>query len=373
MIRPYLIDIGIGRYMPVILLASFALCACTAEEPPRASTPRQVKVETVTTQPREGLRLIGVVQTQHRADLSFEFGGLLEQVLVRAGQDVRQGQILAQLDRRPAQLKLDQAKAQLATQKQQVIQSQQALERNRRLFADGTVAQKDVEQATAQYQASVAQRAIDDAAMQLAQRELAATQLKAPFDGRVVSYEAEPHTQISAAQAVIKLEASGNQDVVAQVPVEQARTLSVGGNALAYDASEAGAPLQLKLRSLSPAAKNGLLQEAKFEVISSATRLIDGTTLSVQVAPGTGAVVMTLPQQAFRGSLTTQHAEVFVYEPQIRQVVLRPVELGGLQGSRLIVRDGLAPGEQVVTAGAAFLSDRQTVSLFKPTTSGAAE
>ncbi|HHH9110652.1 TPA: efflux RND transporter periplasmic adaptor subunit, partial [Pseudomonas aeruginosa] len=66
-------------------------------------------------------------------------------------------------------------------------------------------------------------------------------------------------------------------------------------------------------------------------------------------------------------------AEVFVFEPQTRQVTLRKVEVGGVSGSRLIVRDGVAPGDQVVIAGAAFLSDRQPVLLFKPAVSASAE
>jgi hypothetical protein len=161
--------------------------------------------------------------------------------------------------------------------------------------------------------------------------------------------------------------------VIAQVPVDQALKLSVESEVLGLDESQPGILVQLKLLSLSPEAKNGLLQEAKFEVVSPGSRLVDGTTLSVQVGTEPSQAVMTLPQQAFRGIPKAGFAEVFVFEPQTRQVTLRKVEVGGVSGSRLIVRDGVVPGDQVVIAGAAFLSDRQPVLLFKPTVSANAE
>lgn len=62
-----------------------------------------------------------------------------------------------------------------------------------------------------------------------------------------------------------------------------------------------------------------------------------------------------------------------MYEPETGQVKRREVELAGIEGSRLIVRAGLAQGEQVVVAGAAFLTDSQVVTLFKPIISSGAE
>lgn len=301
MIRP-LFEIGISRYVPVILLATLTLGACTAEDPADPQVPRPVKVETVVAQPQQGPQLLGTVRTQRRVDLSFEISGVLDQLLVRPGQEVRKGAVLAQLDRQPAQLKLTQAKAKLQAQKALVVQNQQLLERSQRLLADGSLAKKDVEQAQSQYQSAVAERDIDEASVKLAQREYTLTQLTAPFDGRVVSYTVEPHTQIGAAQTAVQLVASGHQDVVVQVPVDQARGLVIGSDAVGMEGSQHTTPLMLKLRSLSPEAKAGLVQEAKFELISPNVQLVDGTTLMLQLAPSSTTAAITLPLQAFKGT-----------------------------------------------------------------------
>lgn len=367
-----LFEIGIRRLAPVILLATFALSACTREDQLRPEILRPVKVETVSLQPPTGLQVIGTVRTQKRADLSFEIGGALDQLFVRPGQEVRKGAVLAQLDRQPAELKLIQAKARLRAQKALVIQTRQLLESSKRLLEDGSVPRKDVEQAEAGYQSAVAVQDIDDAAVKQAQRDYALTRLTAPFDGRVVSYAYEPHAQVSPGQTVIQIIATGQQNVVAEIPVDHAKRLTVGSEAFGVDDSQPGTTLKLKVHSLSPEAKGGVLQEAEFEVLSQQAGLVEGATLSIQLAAG-GAGAMTLPQQAFRGAPEAEDAEVFVYDPQTRQVVRREVELAGIEGARLIVRAGLAQGEQVVVAGAAFLTDRQAVTLFKPIISSGAE
>lgn len=367
-----LFEIGVSRLAPVILLATFALSACTSEDQLRPEILRPVKVETVSLQPPAGLQVIGTVRTQKRAELSFEVGGVLDQLFVRAGQEVRKGAVLAQLDRQPAELKLIQAKARLGAQKALVIQTRQLLESNRRLLEDGSAPRKDFEQAEAGYQLALAARDSEDAAVKQAQREYALTRLTAPFDGRVVSYAYEPHTQVSPGQSVIRMVSTGQQNVVAEIPVDQAKRLAVGIEALGVDGRQSGAALKLRMHSISPEAKGGVIQEAEFEILAQQTRLVEGTTLSIQLAAGDTSVV-TLPQQAFRGSPEEDGAEVFVYEPETGQVKRREVELAGIEGSRLIVRAGLAQGEQVVVAGAAFLTDSQVVTLFKPIISSGAE
>lgn len=372
MIRP-LFESGLSRYVPAILLAALSLGGCTPEEQVHTVAPRPVKVETVSMRPPQGLSLVGTVRAQNRAEMAFETAGVIDQILAQPGQQVSKGTLLAQLDRQPAQLKMAQAKAKLQAQQGLSRQSLQLLERSKRLLVDGTVAQKDVEQAQAQYQSALAEQNIDEAALKLAQREYALTQLRAPFGGRVVSRAVEPHTQITAGQHVLELIATDHQNVVVMIPVEQARGLAVGTEAVGFAEEHRTNALALRLRSLAPEAKGGMLQEAKFEISSPAGDLVDGASIAVQLATANSRAVITLPQQAFRGTPTAGEAEVFVYDPQSKRVMTRAVEVAGLDGARIVVRNGLSEGEQVVTAGSAFLTGRQEVSLFKPASDSSAE
>lgn len=56
---------------------------------------------------------------------------------------------------------------------------------------------------------------------------------------------------------------------------------------------------------------------------------------------------------------------MFVYQPKTGVVLRRDVTLGMIEDERMQIRSGLKPGEQVVVAGAAFLSDGQKVLPFR--------
>lgn len=364
MIRP-LFKFAISRNVLLILLATCFLSACTTEEQPRQEVPRPVKVQTVTEGKKPGLWLTGTVKTQHHADLSFEVGGVVDKVLVRPGQEVKKGALLAQLDRQPSRLELAQAQAKRWAQLALVEQAKKRLDRSRRLAEDGSLSRKEVEQADADYHAATAAYAVEAASVSLAERAYAKSQLIAPFDGRVLSYALEPHAQISAGQRFMQLVPAGHQEVITHVPIDQARGLALGSEATASTEST-NTPLTLKLLSLAPETKDGVMQEAKFEITYPDIRLIDGATLSMQLSDGESSRI-TLPQQAVRGVPKAGGAEVFVYDPRTRRVTVRSIHLAGLEGDRLVVRDGLVQGNQVVTAGTAFLHDQQVVSLFRPT------
>ncbi|GKS97965.1 hypothetical protein AVKW3434_01275 [Acidovorax sp. SUPP3434] len=61
-------------------------------------------------------------------------------------------------------------------------------------------------------------------------------------------------------------------------------------------------------------------------------------------------------------------AAVFVHDALTGHVQRREVVLGPLEGTRFPVLQGLAPGERIVSTGAAFLVNGQAVALFRPET-----
>lgn len=145
--------------------------------------------------------------------------GVLARVAVHEGDAVKQGQLLAALDTRPAQLAVDSAQAQLeqaqAQRKLLAVKQAAAKLRAQRLAAaaaagagDGQSAD-DAREASAQLDAEQAadQAAIDMAAQKLAEAkyELAQRSLRAPFDATVVRVTAQPGASVSTAETLFTL------------------------------------------------------------------------------------------------------------------------------------------------------------------------
>ncbi|MEW9623696.1 efflux RND transporter periplasmic adaptor subunit [Rhodanobacter geophilus] len=151
--------------------------------------------------------------------LSMPREGVLASVAVHEGDIVKQGQLLAALDARPAQLAVDSAQAQLEQAQAQLkllaVKQAAARLRAQRLSAaaaagagDGQSAD-DAREASAQLDAEQAadQAAADMAAQKLAEAryELAQRSLRAPFDASVVHVTAQPGASVSSSDTLFTL------------------------------------------------------------------------------------------------------------------------------------------------------------------------
>jgi multidrug efflux pump subunit AcrA (membrane-fusion protein) len=91
-----------------------------------------------------------------------------------------------------------------------------------------------------------------------------------------------------------------------------------------------------------------------------------GATVSVTAAAlgQGGAALLKLPTSAFLRD--GSHSAVWVLDSASMTVKLTPVEIATADGNEVVVRSGLVPGMQVVTAGVHVLQPGQKVSLYQP-------
>ncbi len=164
---------------------------------------------------------------------------------------------------------------------------------------------------------------------------------------------------------MLELESAGDQQVVASLPVEEAAKLQPGDLALAYRADSPQTRFSLVLEGISPRAANGLTQLCIFKVRESSTALPSDLTVLVQLKPQTSPV-LSIPERALWVGVDKPY--VYVYLPTGQKVVRRPVSIVRVEEGRALLESGLERGEWVVTAGASFITDGQSVSVFQPTT-----
>lgn len=350
-----------------VVLLALLLSGCG--DKPAAATPvlRAVKVETAKIEAGEGKRFAGVVRQRDSAALAFESAGTLAELRVDIGDTFEKGQVLAALDRQPAMLHLQQAQASLSSATAQAVERELNYQRQKSLLAAGSVARSVVQAAQAAYTQAVAEKTRAQSELALARREVERSQLIAPFAGRVVARRAERHSLLASGQIVLQVESLSQQQVVAAVPVWQASQLKVGDRAHAWSTSGASTGFDLVLEGLSPRSEDGLVRTGLFRLIDPSEAVASGVTVKVQMTPQQDAQSLSIPIQALWMGTGKRTAQVFVYQPA-GTVAIRTITLGAVSNGRAVVTEGLVAGDQVVTAGAAFLQDGQTVSLFRPTT-----
>jgi membrane fusion protein, multidrug efflux system len=128
---------------------------------------------------------VATTQAIRSVTLQAQATGYLAQQAAPDGADVKQGELLYQIDPRDYQAALNQVKAQAQHDSAAYDYSHVSERRNSALSKDGWVAKDTFDQATSNLRQSVATLAVDAAAVQTAELRLGYTEIRAPFAGRL--------------------------------------------------------------------------------------------------------------------------------------------------------------------------------------------
>ena len=230
---------------------------------------------------------MGKVVAERYADLSFETALPIERVLVRNGQHVRHGQVLAQLD----QFKLRNA---IAQQQRAIEQAELQIEQARLQMQDVIIAQgydpdKDASIPTSVkhnadvksgYALSKSQLATAKNQLAAAQHELRSGVLTAPFDGVVANVAVQAHQLAQAGQTVCRVIASGNMAVEFRVMEADLSKYKIGTQVAIVPVADNSARYQATVSEINPVVdqQGAVTLRAR---LAGATSLFDGMNVQV--------------------------------------------------------------------------------------------
>lgn len=316
----------------------------------------QVPVVTMASQAvSTGYELDGVVEAVRQATVSAQATGRVASLMVKEGDKVRAGQVLATIDDRDTQTGVARSQAQVAQAEAELANALANVQRTRDLRKQGFVSQAALDVAESQYKAAQAGREGAGAGAQQARLAQSFTQVTAPFDGYVLETLAQAGDLAVPGKPVAVVYAPQPLRVVVQVPA------SMGAQARSAQRIE----LQAGEGWVQPAAQQGVTAADpvsqtltwKMDVpAAAAAQMMPGQQTRVRFVGGT-AQRMVVPQAAVlrRGELTG------VYVASDKGFVLKAVRLGPQRGDGLEVLAGLKAGDAVaVNAIQAGLAGAQT-------------
>ena len=327
--------------------------------PAAAPAPSAVPVVTTTVQQHDVpivLDGLGTVQALNSATVRSQITGLLQTVNFVEGQTVHRGDMLAQIDARPYQARLEQAEAQLSRDQAQLASVQVNLNRNLPLLKSGFATDQlvtDQKYQIAQLQAAAKsdQAAIDDARAQLSY-----TTLTAPFDGITGVRTLDVGNVIHPTDANGLVVVTQVQPISVLFTLPSADIAQVQGaldtgpvQAVAYDqmgthALDTG---RLLLVNNQADPNSGTVQlKALFPNLQR--RLWPGTFVNVELTTSVVKSALTIPMNAVQLGANGEFA--FVVGPDDK-VVMNSVQVSQRHRGEALVAQGLSPGETVVTQG----------------------
>jgi len=139
----------------------------------------------------EKLFYTGVIEAWNKITITPDVGGKIAKIYVDEGDEVKKGQLLAELDTRAIRLQLEQAKAGLAVAEANFRDAKRNMERMERLKRENAISDQQYEKVKLAYDAAEAQLQQARAAVNLASYSLDVSIMKAPFSGIIASKNAE--------------------------------------------------------------------------------------------------------------------------------------------------------------------------------------
>ncbi len=173
----------------LIFTALAVLNACDeAPTPPKAVSSSPVTLYKVQHSDETIAKFPGQVEAAEYSNLSFRIGGKLQELKVKAGEEVKENQLIARLDDRDA-------KAQLATAQSQFDVASAMFERMEASVEKGAVSRSTFDEAKANFLAA-------KASLTNAQDQLSYTELRAPFAGLIASVPVENYQVVVPQQTI---------------------------------------------------------------------------------------------------------------------------------------------------------------------------
>jgi RND family efflux transporter MFP subunit len=172
----------------ILALIGFFSWSMTRPATARISPPVAVPVKVVRVTQEDVPKFvtgIGSVQSLHSVVIRPQVDGILTKVMVKEGQTVKVGDLLATIDDRAIRAALEQAKAQLAQSQAQLDMAQVDLKRYRLLSEDNGISRQTFDQQQASVHQLKATTMGNQAAINSAQVQLSYTQIRSPVAGRV--------------------------------------------------------------------------------------------------------------------------------------------------------------------------------------------
>jgi len=302
------------------------------------------------------IRAIGNVEAYQTVQIRSQVNGQIVKILFREGDDVRNGQLLFQLDRRPFQADLDKAIGQLNHDRAQAENSRVEAQRYSELDKQGIVSHELADQMRTQAKADASAVQADIAAVEAARVQLQYTDITAPIDARAGAVLINLGNLVKANDTpyLVQLNQVTPIYVTFSIPetnLNQVRRLFASRQlkVLAYPKGDATNPAVGRLSFID----NGVdtttgTFKVKGTLANKDRRLWPGQFVDAALQLSTQKDAVVVPTKAIQ---TGQHGEYVYVVSSDSMAEPRPVKTSGTYQNLTLISDGLKIGERVIVDG----------------------
>jgi len=316
-----------------------------------------------------GVEVSGPIKAANAAFVKARIAGEVQGLQVREGDFVKAGQVIGRIENSEAGARLRQAQQQAESSKTQIDVAQRNFDNNRALVEQGFISKTALESSTSALSSAQALYRAAQAAVEIAQRSLDDSVLRAPISGQVSQRLTQPGERAAVDARIVEivdlskleLEASVGAAESVQLAVGQSATLMVDGLAT---------PIAARVARINPSATAGNRSVIAYLALTDGAGLRQGLFAQGTVAVSS-TTALALPVSAVRTDKPLPYVQVLVDGKVQHQTVTlgargTAAPSSGPNPPLLVAVDGLAAGAQVLAGSVGALRPGSAVSLAAP-------
>jgi multidrug efflux system membrane fusion protein len=345
----------------LVVVAGIALWRWTAEKSAQASAmPQTAQPVDVATVARADVPVyltgLGTVQAFNTVTATARVDGQLQKVAFTEGQEVKKGDLIAQIDPRPFQAQLDQALAKQAQDQAQLSNTQNDLQRYTALAAMDYTSKQTLDTTRSQVAQLAAQVKSDGAAIMNARTQLDYTTIRSPIDGRTGIRLVDVGNNVHATDTtgIVVITQLHPISVIFSLPEDDLPTVSRAMQAGMVQVVALPREGDDELDRGTVALIDNQIDQATGTIRLKATfpntqsTLWPGAYVNVRLLLKTDRQVPTIPSAAVQRGPDGLYT--YLLKPD-STVEMRTIKVAQDDGTRAVVTEGVTPGDRVVTQG----------------------
>jgi multidrug efflux system membrane fusion protein len=323
------------------------------------------------------IRGLGTVQAYKTVTVKTRVDGQIVKVDFHEGQDVKEGDLLFQVDPRPYQAALDRAAAAKQRDEAQLEGAQLDLDRYSKLIGSGYQSRQSYDQQKATVDGLKAAIAGDQAAIDTAKLNLVFSEVRAPIDGRTGQRLVDLGNLVQTSQNTTLVTITQIKPIFVNFTVPQYANHNLRKTqakealtAYAYSADDTYKLAQGKVTLVDnqiDTATGTLRLKATYE--NTDEQLWPGQFVSVRLQLSTRKDAITVPQRAVMQGAQGSYGYVVKADNTVER---RNLEVAATQDGIAVITKGVSIGEKVVADGQYRLTDGAHVRVDRPTASAPA-
>jgi membrane fusion protein (multidrug efflux system) len=357
----------------ILLALTLLVSACgdpTQEAEVEQSTDRSnlrtVRVNTIElemTSFEDIVPLTGVVASSNDAMLSAQTAGTITE-LVRIGDTVEEGGVVAKLDDRLVRAVLEQTRATRTSVKSSADLAEDLFRRQEPLYRDSIISALEFENVRSQVNQARAALAQAEAAVSQAEQQLENTFVRAPFSGRVESLEAEQGEQVVPGMSIARIVDTNRLKVLAGVPERYAADIRLGTpvkvSFKAYGGDVRSAKITFVGNVIDP--KNRSFK-VEIDLANDGSDLKPEMIVDILITRAVLRDQLVVPQTAIIRD--EQGTSVYVVDTSGPYAMAKrfSIETGPSYGGQTVITSGLNAGQSIITVGQGMVSEGDKVEV----------